>query len=162
MSNLFVDKLQEAYYTAKHLADILGKMHAKSTNYELKNAFTNYRELTKSHIPSIEKVFHFLGKEPESCKCEEIREIIKEADDIIRQTAEGSYKRDTALIKVAQKAGQYGMAVYGALADMASETGFGKAATLLKQILDEEREAETLFTNMAEKLMYSYVMQAVD
>jgi ferritin-like metal-binding protein YciE len=159
LRDLFVENLEAIFYTEKHFADILGKMQGKSVTYELKNTFSEHREVAKNHIDRIKKIFQLLKKEPAARKCEAVKEIIKETDDIIRATPEDSYTRDAGLIKAAQKAKHYSMAVYGKLAALAEETGFGKAARLLHVTLEEEREADTMFAMMADRLIYGRMLQ---
>ncbi len=159
---VFLDQLHAMYYTAKHLVVMFGKIQGKSANYEVKNTFTDYREVNKSHIRRIEKIFAIMGEQPAGRKCDEVLDVMKEADEVIRKTPEDSHSRDEGLIKAAQKAENFGMDICCNLADLAKKLGVPEAAKLLRQTLEEEKQASNRFEKMQNKFAYRYVSWADD
>jgi ferritin-like metal-binding protein YciE len=153
--DLFQENLETIYYAEKHLTDVLGKMQGKSASYELKNTLTDYREVTKGQVKKIEEVFYLLGQEPAGRKCETIKSIIREADDIMRETTVDDASRDAGLIVAARKAKHYGMIIYDSLVILAKKAGLSKAVTLLQRALEEERKADTMFDAITQKLMFN-------
>jgi len=159
LSNLFLENLQVMYYTEKHMVDALGKMQAKCINYNLKDTLTHYRDIAKGHIRRMEEVFHLIGEQPAGRKCEMIRDVIKEADDVIRKNPDACHGRDTGLMTAVQKAGHYGIVVYGMLVALAKKTGFVKEAGLLQLTLQEEYEADIMLVNVAKELNRDNALQ---
>ena len=75
--------------------------------------------------------------------------LIEEAEEIISDTEEGTMTRDAALIIAAQKVEHYEIASYGGLAQLANTMEHSKAADLLGEILEQEKEADELLTEIA-------------
>jgi len=79
-----------------------------------------------------------------------IKGIIKEAEEIIKSTEEGSMTQDAALIIAAQKVEYYEIATYGGWAQLAITMGHYKAADLLEKAVQEEEETDEDLTEIAE------------
>ena len=108
-------------------------------------------DVTKTHVTRLEQVFGLLGKKPQAKKCDAIEGITKEGEGIIEDTEAGTATRDVGLIMAAQKVEHYEIATYGGLAQLATTLGYDEAAQLLTATLDEEKEADTMLTDIAEK-----------
>jgi ferritin-like metal-binding protein YciE len=76
--------------------------------------------------------------------------IVDEGEDIIDDTEEGTAQRDVGLIFAGQKAEHYEIATYGGMISLAKTLGYTDAADILLQTLEEEKEADTLLTQIAE------------
>ncbi|WP_238476827.1 YciE/YciF ferroxidase family protein [Chryseobacterium potabilaquae] len=83
-------------------------------------------------------------------ECAAIKGIIKEGEEIIKATEDGSMTRDAALIIAAQKVEHYEIATYGGLAQLAITMGHDKVADLLEQTLQEEEDTDYELTEIAE------------
>jgi len=77
--------------------------------------------------------------------------IIHEGSDIIDEDLDPD-TRDAALIAAAQHVEHYEMASYGTARTYANILGEKKAAELLEETLEEEKEADLKLTTIAEKL----------
>ena len=62
----------------------------------------------------LEKIFQGLGEEPKAKKCDGLRGILEEGEEVIREGSEAPV-RDAGLITGAQRGEHYEMAVYGSL-----------------------------------------------
>ncbi|WP_316931266.1 ferritin-like domain-containing protein [Chryseobacterium sp. P1-3] len=76
--------------------------------------------------------------------------IIKEGEEVIKSTEDGSMTRDAALIIAAQKVEHYEIATYGGLVQLALTMGHDKAADLLEKTLQEEEDTDYNLTEIAE------------
>ena len=76
--------------------------------------------------------------------------LTKEADSVIEATEKGSMTRDVALISAGQKVEHYEIATYGTLVQLASNMHLNEVAALLEQTLKEEKNADSLLTDIAE------------
>jgi ferritin-like metal-binding protein YciE len=150
LHKFFVDALKDIYYAEHKLIDALQKMHDASTTEELKDAFEDHQLQTKKHISRLEKVFKLIDETPEQKKCEAMDGLIKEGEEIIKSTEEGSMTRDAALIIAAQKVEHYEIATYGGLVQLAITMGHDKAADLLERTLQEEEDTDYNLTEIAE------------
>lgn len=153
LHKFFVSALKDIYYAENAIVDALEKMQEAATTEELKDAFEDHQLQTKKHISRLEKVFKLIDEKPEKKECEAIKGIIKEGEEIIKSTEDGSMTRDAALIIAAQKVEHYEIATYGGLAQLAITMGHDKAADLLEKTLQEEEETDEDLTEIAETLI---------
>ncbi|WP_415327345.1 ferritin-like domain-containing protein [Chryseobacterium sp. MMS23-Vi53] len=150
LHKFFVDSLKDIYFAENAIIDALEKMQEAATTEELKDAFEDHQLQTKKHVSRLEKVFKLIDETPEKKECEAIKGLIKEGEEIIKSTKEGSMTRDAALIIAAQKVEHYEIATYGGLAQLAITMGHDKAADLLEKTLQEEEDTDYNLTEIAE------------
>ncbi|WP_082632525.1 ferritin-like domain-containing protein [Chryseobacterium sp. IHB B 17019] len=150
LHKFFVSSLKDIYYAENAIIDALEKMQDAATTEELKEAFEDHQLQTKKHISRLEKVFKLIDETPAKKECEAIKGIIKEGEEVIKSTEEGSMTRDAALIIAAQKVEHYEIATYGGLAQLAITMGHDKAADLLERTLQEEEDTDYELTEIAE------------
>lgn len=146
----FVSALKDIYFAEDVIIEALDKMQKAATTEELKDAFEDHQLQTKKHLSRVEKVFRLLDETPEKKECEAIKGMIKECEEIIRSTDDGSMTRDAALIIAAQKVEHYEIATYGGLVQLALTMGHDTAANLLEQTLQEEEDTDYNLTEIAE------------
>ncbi len=116
--DFFVDEIKDIYWAEKHIVKTLPKMHKAASSETLKQAFEDHLEETKEHVSRLEQVFQILGEKVQAKKCEAIEGIIKEGDNIVEETKEGTAVRDVGLILAAQKVEHYEISTYGGLAQL--------------------------------------------
>ncbi|MBK8488026.1 MAG: ferritin-like domain-containing protein [Chitinophagales bacterium] len=150
LEDFFYDELKDIYWAEKHLTKALPKLNKAATSKELKNAFSEHLEVTKTHIERLEQVFELLDKKAVAKKCEAMEGLTKEADSIVEDTEKGTATRDVGLILAAQKVEHYEIATYGGLAQLARTLKKEDVAELLEETLGEEKEADSLLTDIAE------------
>jgi len=76
--------------------------------------------------------------------------LIKEGDEIVADTQKGSMTRDAGIISAGQKIEHYEIASYGTLKTLAGILGYDEAAELLDATLQEEKNADSKLTEVAE------------
>ncbi|RMZ60205.1 ferritin-like domain-containing protein [Chryseobacterium nematophagum] len=150
LHKFFVTSLKDIYFAESEIVDALEKMQNAATTEELKEAFEDHQFQTKKQIKRLEKIFQLLDEKPEKKECAAIKGIIKEGEEIIKATEDGSMTRDAALIIAAQKVEHYEIATYGGLAQLAITMGHDKVADLLEQTLQEEEDTDYELTEIAE------------
>ena len=148
--DFFTDELKDIYWAEKHLVKTLPKMQKAATSQALQDALADHLEVTKTHVERLEQIFETLGEKPQAKKCDAMAGITEEGDGIIEETEEGTSTRDVGIILSAQKVEHYEIATYGGLAQLAITLGQDEVANLLNQTLEEEKEADTLLTDIAE------------
>lgn len=151
LHQFFMDQLQDIYWAEKKLVKVLPKLEDAATSRELKKAFGDHLMQTKTHVTRLENVFDMLGEDAKARKCPAMAGIAEEGEEIIDETDEGSAQRDVGLIFAAQKAEHYEIATYGGLTQLAKTMGHTEAAEILGQTLTEEKQADQLLTQIAER-----------
>ncbi len=150
LREFFVDELRDIYWAEEHLVKALPKMEKKSTTKELADAFASHCEETKGHVKRLEQVFEMLDEKSKAKKCEAMKGIIEEAETIISDTKSDTLTRDVGLIFAGQKAEHYEIASYGGLITIANTLGYTDVANVLKQTIQEEKNADEKLTKIAE------------
>jgi ferritin-like metal-binding protein YciE len=151
LKDLFVDQLEDIYYAEKQLLKALPKMARAATHEELRTAFDNHLAQTESHVSKVENVFEVIGQKPRSSKCEAMMGLLKEGDEMAADHR-GSASIDPALIAAAQKVEHYEIATYGCLQEWAAVLGYDAAEATLGEILEDEKNADELLTQVARSL----------
>ena len=150
LEKFFIDQLKDIYYAEQQLVKALPKMKEASTTEELEDAFEHHLTQTERHVKRLEKVFKMIRQEPEGKKCEAMDGLVREAQNIISETDEGTMTRDAALIIAAQKVEHYEIASYGGLVALALTMGLDQAADVLEKTLAEEEDTDQQLTFIAE------------
>jgi ferritin-like metal-binding protein YciE len=150
LQEFFYDELKDIYWAEKHLVKTLPKMQKAATSEELKNAFADHLEKTKTHVTRLEDVFEKLGQKAQAKKCEAMEGITKEGESIIEDTDAGTATRDVGLILAGQKVEHYEIATYGGLAQLARTLAKDDIADILETTLGEEKDADSGLTKIAE------------
>jgi ferritin-like metal-binding protein YciE len=150
LKEFFIEELKDIYWAEKHLVKALPKMKKAATTQELKDAFEDHLNVTEGQVKRLEEVFELMDEKPVAKKCEAMAGLSKEADEIMKDTETGSFTRDVALILAAQKVEHYEIATYGSLAQLAQTLDETDVEELLKETLEEEKEADSTLTGIAE------------
>jgi ferritin-like metal-binding protein YciE len=150
LNELFLDELKDIYWAEKHLVKALPKMVKAATSNELKGAIETHIAETENHITRLESAFASIDEKAVAVKCEALAGLLKEADEIVSETEKGSLTRDAGIISAAQKVEHYEIASYGTLRTLALTLGYAEAADLLQATLDEEKNCDSLLTQIAE------------
>jgi ferritin-like metal-binding protein YciE len=151
LKEFFVEQLRDIYWAEKKLFKTFPKLQEAATTPELKDAFGQHRHLAQTHVERLEQVFGMVNERIDSTKCPAIADIVDEGENVIDETNKGTSKRDTGLIFAGHKAEHYKIATYSAMVNLAKNIGYNNAADVLKKTLAEDREADALLTQIAEK-----------
>ena len=150
LEDFFVNELRDIYWAEKHLLKALPKLEKAASSQELATAFSDHLAVTHEQVTRLEHVFGLLGEKVRGKKCEAMEGLVKEGESIIHDTDAGTSTRDVGLIMAAQKVEHYEIATYGGLAQLAKTLGKNDVAGILGEILEEEKEADELLSNLAE------------
>lgn len=149
LHNLFVNELKDIYWSEKALTKAITKMIKNATSQELVEALTGHLQVTKEQVIRLEEVFSSIGEKAGAKKCEAMTDIIKEVEEIMKETEKGTV-RDAGIILSGQKVEHYEIASYGSLCSFAKTLGEVDAAALLEETLNEEKEADEKLSEIAE------------
>jgi ferritin-like metal-binding protein YciE len=152
LRELLIEQCQDLYSAEQQIIDALPKMVEKASAPELKSAFQQHLEQTKSHVMRLDQIFtHFPKVDKDDKDCKGMEGLLKEGKEMIKQDAEPEVK-DAGLIAAAQRVEHYEIASYGCARTFAQLIGMNDVARLLQQTLDEEGEADKKLTGIAERI----------
>jgi ferritin-like metal-binding protein YciE len=132
------------------LAAALPKLIKGATSEDLKQTITAHLAETKNHVTRLENSFEPIGEKATAKKCRAMEGLLKEATELLSDTEKGTEVRDVAIISAAQKAEHYEIASYGTLKILAGTLAYSEAQGLFEQTLTEEKNADSLLTQVAE------------
>ena len=150
LREFFIDSLKDLYWAEKNLVKAIPKMAKKATSDELRSALENHLSETENQVIKLEQVFASIDEKASAKKCEAMEGLIKEAESIMSDTEDGTMTRDVGIIAAAQKVEHYEIASYGTIRTLADVLGLPEASELLNQILEEEKNADSMLTQIAE------------
>ncbi|WP_313265482.1 ferritin-like domain-containing protein [Sphingobacterium sp.] len=148
LHELFVDELKDILGAEKQLLKGLKKISKAAEDEQLKQAFEEHHGQTEGQIERLKEVFGVLGIAARGKKCKAMEGLLEEAAEII-ENFEDDPALDAALISAAQKVEHYEIASYGCLVTYAKLMNHTEAEQLLQQTLDEEKQTDTLLTEIA-------------
>lgn len=149
LSDLFQRGLEYAWDCEHLLLKQLPKMVGAATMQELKQAFDLHLVETKGHIFRLEQIFTRLDRSPAAEKNEPIRIIVEECDKMIGHI-DRSPLLDAALVFHCNQIEQYEIGLYESLLGFARTLGFEEVATLIDEILAQERYASGKLSRLAD------------
>ncbi len=149
LQDLFEAELKDIYWAEKAVLKSTPKMIKNATSEELIAALENHVKQTEGQIQRLEKVFKAIGIPAKAEKCEAMEGLIKEAEEKMKDIDAGMV-RDAAIIASAQKIEHYEIASYGTLSSFAHTLDKMDVYDLLEETLDEEKETDSLLTEIAE------------
>ena len=98
----------------------------------------------------MQRAFEALGKRARGQTCEAINGIIEEGEEMVEEFQAGIV-RDAGILANAQAVEHYEMARYGTLIAWAKAAGQNDVVSLMEETLEEEKKADKLLTEIANK-----------
>lgn len=152
LKELYIEELRDLYDAEKQLTKALPKMAKAATSEELRSGFEEHLEQTKGHVKRLEDIFQELGKKPAGKKCMGMQGLVKEGDEMMKESDFEDEVLDAGLISAAQRVEHYEIAAYGFVRTYANLLGEENAAELLEKTLTEEKETDQKLTGLAGKI----------
>ena len=149
LHELLVDGLKDMLGAERQLLKGLKKMSSTAQSDTLKDAFQTHYKQTEQQIERLKEVFSELGITARGKKCKAMEGLLEEAEEIAEEFADSPEVLDAALITAAQKVEHYEIASYGCLVTFALLMEHKNVASILKEILDEEKQTDQLLTEIA-------------
>jgi ferritin-like metal-binding protein YciE len=151
LNDAFYETLKDVYWAEKQAVKACKKSAKAAKSPELKKAFQDHGVESEGQVERLQQVFEMLGKPARAKTCEAMQGITAEMEEDLEdfgETAAG----DAVLIGCGQAVEHYEIARYGTLKSWAMQLGLNDVAKLLDATLQEEKKADALLTQIAEKL----------
>jgi ferritin-like metal-binding protein YciE len=149
LQDLLLENVRDLYDAEKQLLKALPKMADAAEAAQLKEAFEQHLGETRDHVSRLEQVFAELGHAARGKKCKAMAGLIEEGSETVDLDADPEVK-DAALIASAQRVEHYEIAGYGCVCTWADLLGLKEVKKLLGATLDEEKNADSLLSSLAE------------
>jgi ferritin-like metal-binding protein YciE len=149
MNGLFLHFLKDMYYAEQQALRTYPQMVAAAQSQALKQTVEQQVQAARNHVAQSEKVFEAMGKRPEGATCEALLGMVKETEDLLKETGKAGPVQDAGLIAGIQAIQHYAIARYGSLLAWATEMGQQQAAQALKQVLDASKHADAALNRLA-------------
>jgi ferritin-like metal-binding protein YciE len=157
LRDLWMNQLRVLLSAEEQIVRALPDMITHASDEQLRGAFQSHVEETEGHIKRLEQIL--AGQKNADArvgstspmKCKAIAALKAEAEDMFVD-ARDAWVRDAALIATAQHVEHYEIASYGTVRQWAILLGETAAAELLDQTAREERHADHLLTEIAQRV----------
>ena len=150
LEDLYVDLLKDLYSAEQQLIKALPKMAAAAHSSDLRRGFEEHLRQTQQQAERIERIFSERANgSPGGKKCRGMEGLIEEGSELMKEARDAD-ALDAGLIAAAQKVEHYEISSYGTARAWARKLGFGEAARLLQETLDEEARTDEKLTQLAE------------
>ena len=150
LKKLYEEQLKDLHSTERQIIQALPKMIKAAENEELAAALEEHLEITRTQLERLDSIFANLGKKGTGKKCKGMEGILEEGKELLQKDAEPEVL-DAGIIAAAQHVEHYEMAGYGTVAEYARLLGDSRSEKLLRQSLEEEKEADARLTQLAER-----------
>ena len=150
LQTLMIHELKDLYSAESQLVKALPRMAKAAHSEELRQAFTDHLEETKTHVDRLKDIFKQLEYAPTGHHCAGMEGLLEEGKDMIEEDAPEEVK-DAGLICAAQRVEHYEIAGYGSARTFAKLLGMDHVAQILQETLDEEGAADKKLTALAMK-----------
>jgi ferritin-like metal-binding protein YciE len=149
LEDLLADELKDLYSAENQLIKALPKMAKAAESEDLRTAFEDHLEQTRTHAERIEQICNEMGIKPGGKKCLGMEGLIEEGKELLQEKVEPE-PLEAGLIGAAQRVEHYEIAGYGTARAHAQQLGLTKVADILGQTLEEEKQANDKLTQLAE------------
>ena len=152
LHQLFVEKLQELAGVEKLLIAGIPALVAAATEAELQAAFADHLKQTERHADRIEDTHASLRLESKTEVCKPMVAMIADASKAALTKPEGTM-RDLAILGAAERIEHFEVAAYSSTISLAKTLGYGDAANLLVENLQEELKAAEHLKKISKTLL---------
>jgi ferritin-like metal-binding protein YciE len=149
LEDFFIEELKDLYSAENQLIKALPKMAKAAESEDLRTAFEDHLEQTRTHAERIEQICNEMGIKPGGKKCVGMEGLIEEGKELLQEKVEPE-PLEAGLIGAAQRVEHYEIAGYGTARAHAQQLGLTKVADILGQTLEEEKQANDKLTQLAE------------
>jgi ferritin-like metal-binding protein YciE len=150
LRQLYTNGLQKALDMEQQIEKALPTMIEKSTDDNLKRAFTNHLEETRGHVTMVGRLLSATGQnDPMTCKV--ATALISSAEGMIKDAGDPAV-RDVSLIAAGQQVEHHEIAVYGTLRAWAMYLDLPDQAAILDEILGDEKNADVTLSAISDQV----------
>jgi len=149
LRKLYIDQLRRLHSAETQITETLPKMIVGSTEPELKRTLEAHLAEASEHLTRLEQILKEDTGKARSKKNKGISALMAEGQVVIIEATDDSV-RDAGIILTAQRVVHYQIAAYGTVRNFAEILGNMEHADLLDKILEEEKHADSVLTEISD------------
>lgn len=157
LDDLFEMQLKDLYSAEKQLVKALPQMAAAAKDGRLRAGFERHLRETETQVQRLEKISKSMDLDLGGHTCKAMEGLIAEGQETMSERATDEVM-DAALIAASQRIEHYEISGYGTAAHFAERLGYGDAADLLRQSLEEEQLTDTKLNDLAKNYLNQKAM----
>jgi len=146
--DMYIAELQELVSMEDQLADLLQLSAEIAAHPSLATLFNKHRLETMQQGDRVRSILQKHGMEGRTHTDQSVKALVAEAEKMAN-ILQGDDLRDAGLIASAQKLEHYEIAAYGSAAALAGQLDLRDDQKQLHALLEEERRADKLLTDLA-------------
>ncbi len=162
LKQAFVNELKNMYWAENYFLKVLPKLQKAAGTRYLKACFKGHLNATQEHVGRLDQVFKLLNGNARGKRCSVLSSVISQTMHMIRTTGKNTLSRDIGLIDAARQMEIYEINKYTNLIKISADLGEFRIASLLEEILYEEKEAEETFLAVKEDTLNDEVFTTKD
>lgn len=135
-----MESIKEMYFAETTISTAFDKIKDKIVSPKLEEILINHHKIHLRHLDRLKKIFEILNESMEIKSCEAIIALLEDSNKHFTVFSGDIANWEIALILVSQKLAHYKIASYGAVAHLAINLNYHRAATLLAVCVQEEEE----------------------
>src|SRR5258706_9037126 len=112
LQDVFVDQVKDLYSAENQIVKALPKMAKSATSPDLKQAFEEHLEQTRTHVERLDRVMDIIKVTGKGKKCTGMEGLLEEAKETLEMKGSPA-AMDAAIIADAQRVEHYEIAAYG-------------------------------------------------
>ena len=155
LEDALLPAVKDLFDAERQQLTVLPRIAAVVSRPDLGEVIHRHLVETRNHVARLEQVLAILGEDPAPSRCAGIAGIIDEAASMLQQCATGPV-RDAVIIGWMQRAEHYEISAYGTAAAWADVLDYDGVASLLRETLAEEKDADESLTLLAEADVNAY------
>ncbi|HOK47379.1 MAG TPA: ferritin-like domain-containing protein [Bryobacteraceae bacterium] len=160
LQELLSEELKDLYDAEKQLTKALPKIAKAADSDQIRAAFEEHLEVTKSQVARLEEIFQALGEKPKSRPCKGMKGLLDESQEHLEEYSGARDLIDSVLIDGGKKVEHYEIAGYNSAIELAEALGHKAVSRLLRQTLTEEERMDKKLDQLGGRLLKKMVRQA--
>ena len=149
MHDLYIEQLRALYDAEEQLRKGFPAAVSAAGAQELKDALEEQVDQSEDHASRLKELLKSARASVKPKKCAGMAGLAAELQELIESDIEAA-ALDAGIIACAQRIKHYEIAAYGCLCAYARLMGRDDDADILQESLDEEKEADEVFTDIAD------------
>lgn len=150
LEELLLDNLKRVYASEQAQHTALADIQKRANSGTLRSTFLSYRKMKEQNISRLKQCFDEFNMPHRGQKCETVESLLQNCQANVSHAAE-EHVADASLIGTFQQINHFNIANYGTMASYAKTLQKHKAADLLHQVLEDEKNADSELSNIAEE-----------
>ena len=150
LQDVLVEQLKDLYSAENQILKALPKLAKAASAGDLKQAFEEHLEQTRTHVERLDQVMEMLDSPTKGKKCMGMEGLLEEGKETLEMKREASPAAlDAAIIADAQRVEHYEIAAYGTVCNFAKQLGLREVLELLRETLREEEQTDKRLSQIA-------------